>query len=735
MSSKPINFYIGNHGKAAHISDFVDLVRHECVEIGVSVIVTNTLFKDRLNVILENFENPKLVEALNSKFSHRDVRLLMIATEVLRDGVFDSASAGEVEKQLSASRKDHYESGAAHWHRRTKGFFDVQDRFGAIICPAEIIVEHLQDEVSTGSLFYWPLRYLKQDPRRKLKPSYNEESITHDLAFTGTLTHYRENALKSLVNRGVRCLYSPASTPDFLRYAFASQSIAQFAPKHFSDTPQVSKMRLHWALNLEFPILVERCSSKSDLDPFVIKYESNEELIHLVNEKLFLTERSNDLRANYIEWSSEQKSVFKTLGQLGFFSSDDFPNAVGIGQTEQPIERFKERFKGHLSPDKITPSVFARNLKDNFIRDKKNRSVVGIYVHGRSYRSELIHLYRELKKSDDFQLILFIGEAIGDELEEAPEALVVKPVFKYAAEIDFVDLIITTTPVMAQQLPKGALKVYLAHDINDSPLGDLDHQESLLKFYDFIYVAGKASGDQFRELIAERIKEPVSVSGAVKVVETGYPKLDRLIGLPNNSIPRDKIIICPTALLPEWDASTLSPNSLIEILDVLSMMTIDGSQAVVFRPHPHFLDSPCRLLFERLIAERRYPNLLLEINEDVDYAKLYSSSEFMITDFSGTGSTYMAAFLRPTFYYVPNGFPLGTGRVTDSVFRENGLVVNSKAHLKRAAESYLTETGEANRAKFEGIRDCIVANVGKSLGSIKGHIERALIEHKMNRGK
>lgn len=725
MNDLPVNFYIGNHG-AAHISDFVNLARYELLELGVPMIVTSQIFADRPNIILENFADSRLINLVNSNFNERDERLIMIATEILRDGIFNSASPKNTDKQSGQ-----YTANSRHWILRTKGFQEIQKAFGAILCPAEPIVKSLSTLVPAGNLFYWPLRYLNLDPQRNLSPSMQiKTSALYDLVFTGTLTPYRSEMIQALADHGIKVQQASASTPDYLRYALASQSRFQFAPKHYPETPQVSKMRLHWGLNNAYPILVERCSEPSDLDPFVMRYETVDGLLDLLNDPQIL-ERSHELSLKYQHWSASQKSVFCNLE---WFTGCSQNVSAQSQQAASAIVEFKRGLPPVVDPSVMPPRVFAQNLEKAIESSRKKLPVVGIYIHGRSYRSEILSLYNKLKVSKTVQLALFIGESVGDKLEDLPEALVVTPCDQYVCELNCIDLIITTTPITVEQLPKNALKAYLTHDINDSPLGDLNYQASLLRYYDFIYVAGPVSGDQFRELIAEKIKEPISISGATKVIEVGYPKLDRLI-CQTSSISRDKVIICPTHLLPEWGAYTLTPGSLLEILDVLSKSITDHLQTVVFRPHPHSLNSPCRLLFERLAREDHYPGLALEVNEDIDYAELYGSSDFMITDFSGTGSTYMTAFLRPTFYYVPNGFPPGTGRVTDCFFRSKGLVVGDAKQLRDAVEKSVLADTESNRVKYEEIRHKIVANVGRSLEALSGHIAGVLIGCPENDGR
>jgi len=307
MLSSDVNFYIGNHSSLNHISDFVNLARLELAQLGLPMSVSRDLHANKVNIILENFSNPQLIDWIIKHFEERDPRLWMIATEIVKDGLLDSSNPASDEQVMG-----HYDPKSKEWLARTEGFHKVISRFGRIICPAEPIVESLKDYVDSDVLAYWTLRYMSNDfVRDGYKKSFDAIPLPkkNHAVFTGSLTSYRSAMLDQMTKNGFKIAYSTSKTHDLLRYSLASESLFQLAPKHYLSTTSVSKMRLHWALNNDFQILVENCELKSDLDEFVIQYNSFDELVSLIKKENTQSE-ARALTERFKNWSSSQAPSF-----------------------------------------------------------------------------------------------------------------------------------------------------------------------------------------------------------------------------------------------------------------------------------------------------------------------------------------------------------------------------------------------------------------------------------------
>ena len=87
---KLVNISIGNHNVAG-IADFIDLLLFDLREVGRIPILSNQFMPTNYNVVIEAFD-ADMVRVIKKSFSKNDPRLIMIATEIVKDGLLDSAS-------------------------------------------------------------------------------------------------------------------------------------------------------------------------------------------------------------------------------------------------------------------------------------------------------------------------------------------------------------------------------------------------------------------------------------------------------------------------------------------------------------------------------------------------------------------------------------------------------------------------------------------------------------------
>jgi len=293
INDGPVSLFVGNH-RASSITDFIDLILYDLREIGKAPILSNELLNNNTNVIIENFDRD-IVSKIKSSFSKNDRRLIMIATEVVKDGLLDSASPAPDEVVAGW-----YDAKSKVWLERTNNFFEIVDYFGHIICVSEEIYQSLVRLNLNAKILYWKPRFTGQ----KQMLSGGEESFKsfwinqnvkttkiHQLMFSGSLTPYRDKQINELVGSGRTVLQCPQDTPQNVRYQFSLQSGLSFGPKHYRSTIQMSKMRLLWCLNNFFPVVMQKCSGVSDLDNYCVFYTDVEDLL----------ERCTDMSSTYLE--------------------------------------------------------------------------------------------------------------------------------------------------------------------------------------------------------------------------------------------------------------------------------------------------------------------------------------------------------------------------------------------------------------------------------------------------
>lgn len=303
MKNTNINFVLGNH--VLHgLTDYVNFFSRELRECNFNVLLTNTVSPKMKNIIVENF-NDEFVAIIKKTFNLRDDRLVMIATEVVRDGLLDSTSPDK-----DAIVTGWYDKNARHWQERTKYFFEVVPYFSKIVCVSEEIYKSLIDLNLGPKIIYWAPRYLgdfENFEKIWIKNNLNQAKLDH-LIFTGGITHYRALQIETLKEKGIRLVCYSSDTPEPIRREVSKQAYFTLGPKHYKNTRQLSKMRALWCLTNGFPFLMERCEAATDLDKYCVFYESIEELISLINSANNTMAICKDNFCSFVIDSKEQKS-------------------------------------------------------------------------------------------------------------------------------------------------------------------------------------------------------------------------------------------------------------------------------------------------------------------------------------------------------------------------------------------------------------------------------------------
>ena len=276
MSLNAINLYIGNHN-AASISDFIEFLSIESNDAGLRPVITHQLFPDTKNIVIECF-NRELNKNIKKLFSKNDPRLVMVATEIVIDGLLNSTEPGDDEKQ-----EGWYNTQSKYWVRRSKCFFDIVEYFGTIICVSEEIYSSIKALNLGADIVYWPPRfYGSLECFHENWRSKNIETLkSHEFLYSGSLTSYRMSQLETMVKASVTLLSIKQDTPDVVRHRVSAQTGFTLGPKHYKNTRQLSKMRVLWCLNNMYPFIMERCSATTDLDDFCLFYSDVEELIEI----------------------------------------------------------------------------------------------------------------------------------------------------------------------------------------------------------------------------------------------------------------------------------------------------------------------------------------------------------------------------------------------------------------------------------------------------------------------
>jgi len=308
MKLEYVNIFVANHYEnGVVLQDFIDLIRYELDDLNIPCVVTQNLMTDAVNIIFEDFSFPALIQKLYEQFQPNDPRLVVVATEVIRDGVFNSM--GSIDQDMQSG---HYQSGSEMWLKRTNSFNMVAKLFSTVLCPAEqIYSSHLSCFPEYADrVRYWPIRYKKQIANRAISWPKATRKIV-DFSFTGSLTPYREACLDKIRGLGYSVDIKVGHSAEFLRMSCAQQSHFLLALKHYPNTDLLSKMRVWWALNNHFPMLVESYPEQTDFDEFLITFNDLNDLIEVAHGFSQVTLDENIDR--YSKWSNKQDNPLRFL--------------------------------------------------------------------------------------------------------------------------------------------------------------------------------------------------------------------------------------------------------------------------------------------------------------------------------------------------------------------------------------------------------------------------------------
>ncbi|MHC4742389.1 MAG: CDP-glycerol glycerophosphotransferase family protein, partial [Planctomycetota bacterium] len=247
-----------------------------------------------------------------------------------------------------------------------------------------------------------------------------------------------------------------------------------------------------------------------------------------------------------------------------------------------------------------------------------------------------------------YNVIFLFGVLCDDEFEKRKHSY-------YAGHdivncLDFVDVFVIPTVMLG--LPERARKVLFVHDIYDSPSGQAEvprvssnGKYSLESAYrdelDYLFMPCTALVGKKNRIYPLIRKKPLCR------IPGGYIKLDHNIRyFEKNKAGVDSIIYAPTVTGGAFANYASVPKYGEQIVE--AMLDFFGDYRIIFRPHPHTLETEdVRNIAERFSSNRRF---VFDSNAS-SYSDNYCRSAVMVTDMSGTGFTYAFMTLRPVVFF------------------------------------------------------------------------------------
>ena len=220
----------------------------------------------------------------------------------------------------------------------------------------------------------------------------------------------------------------------------------------------------------------------------------------------------------------------------------------------------------------------------------------------------------------------------------------------YLSFIKNIDIFVSNYVVY--KYPKAKDKIYINHDIYDTPMVDIGEDDGLMNALikcNYIFLSSDIQISLIQKKINTYLKKNNQINNT-KLINTGYLKLDHVTRkIENYGVKEDSILLAPTlsTRLKNFNINSYLINLIEKILN-------DNKFNLIYRPHPADiynlqLKKDVDKINDIFNSNR---NFLLDTNSS--YLESYSKSKFLLTDFSGTAYTYAFSTLKPVIFYSPH---------------------------------------------------------------------------------
>ena len=278
----------------------------------------------------------------------------------------------------------------------------------------------------------------------------------------------------------------------------------------------------------------------------------------------------------------------------------------------------------------------------------KKSKIIFFYFPVKSDPLSIFELIKKLEKEKKIFVIAGYNYGSKNEIEKLPNSFFLD--VGYLGLIYNLDIFISNYVVY--KYPNSKSKIYINHDIYDTPMVDVAEEDGLIESLiscNYIFLSSDIQINLLRNKIDNYVRKKKLVN-KTKLINTGYLKLDYVDKeIKNMTIERNSILLAPTL------SSMLSSFNLSDyLIDLIDEILKNNNLNIIYRPHPRDLYD--LRLKEKVdhIDEIFSSNEKFFIDKNSSYIESYSKSQFLITDFSGTAYTYAFSTLNPVIFFSPN---------------------------------------------------------------------------------
>lgn len=350
-----------------------------------------------------------------------------------------------------------------------------------------------------------------------------------------------------------------------------------------------------------------------------------------------------------------------------------------------------------------------RTIESYLSKDRKNICVVSYYPTYRKQYGDLIACLKE-----KYNVITIVERILNDEFESSGHHNVLFPwriiengqTYYLNADIEGIDLILTADQVGYENgkidrtfLSTSAKRIYFPHSLVEAT--------GASEVVDYILVPSKIAMESFRKSFKK---------AKVKLLESGYPKLDKAIQTYAYQ-DTNTITYAPSLRYVGGDYASLNlfagvENNLIETL-------LDSSNYnISYRAHP--MNFQNNHSFYNLIKSKWNSEPRVSFDEKLgnDFGNI---SDFLVTDFSTTAFTFSLSTLRSSLFFAPLQLTTHLADFIPAISME-GQIRSLKDLRKKIANKRGTEDSQ----RIKEFRDENVYNIGSSVDAILEQIDEIL---------
>ena len=275
----------------------------------------------------------------------------------------------------------------------------------------------------------------------------------------------------------------------------------------------------------------------------------------------------------------------------------------------------------------------------------KKLKVIFFYFPVKVYQDNILDLVNEIKKDKNIEVILGYNLVSADEIKSLKKTFFINP--GYLKFLKYIDIFLSSYVVY--DFPKSLNKIYINHDIYDTPMVNVENEQNLINNLikcNYIFLSSEISISALQAKI-DQYTDKIKVNKKPKLINTGYLKLDHVHKQINKEkFKEDSILLAPTL------SSMFKEYNLDEFLDKIIKELLDNNDfKIIYRPHPGDKINRQKSLVIKNIFEKYQHNERFSLDNNVSYLDSYKRSKILITDFSGTAYTYAFSKLRPVIFF------------------------------------------------------------------------------------